>query len=607
MSNEAVITFVILGVSIVLFVSERLPADLVALLVVAMLGAFGILTPLESFSGFSRSAIIIIAAILVLADGLERAGLSDQVGNLLLRLAGKGEAHLMLTVMLAAAFLSLFMNNIAAASVLLPAALGAGRKTGVPRSRLMMPLAFATLLGGMATLFTTTNIVTSTLLREEGVRGFGVLDFAGVGVPLVIAGIGYMAVWGQKSLPRPADQSPTPHAPHKDLVEMYDLSDYLFRARIPANSPLVHQRLGESKLREKFGVTLVGIQRNHKQILVPGLDTVFEEGDVLLLAGEMEVLLFRDLGGHFDILPLSKWQEEDLESESIVMAEVMVSPRSRLIDQTLGRVHFHKRYGLTVLAIWRAGRQIYVGLHDLPLQLGDILLVQGSREQLTLLRDDPDLIRLTGRETELPRRVKGKGWLALAIFVATLVFATIGPLPVAEIMLCGALIMILCHVLTMEQAYQAIEWRLVFLVAGMLPMGIAMTKTGTASLLANWMVKGLGPAGPLMMLAGLMILTILLSQAMKGAAVAAVMVPIAIQAARQIGADPRALAMGVALATSMAFITPLGHPVNILVMSEGGYNFRDYMRVGLPLTILLLLVVLLVLPLVWPLTVPPHP
>jgi len=206
MSNEAVITFVILGVSIVLFVSERLPADLVALLVVAMLGAFGILTPLESFSGFSRSAIIIIAAILVLADGLERAGLSDQVGNLLLRLAGKGEAHLMLTVMLAAAFLSLFMNNIAAASVLLPAALGAGRKTGVPRSRLMMPLAFATLLGGMATLFTTTNIVTSTLLREEGLRGFGVLDFAGVGVPLVIAGIGYMAVWGQKSLPPPPHQ-----------------------------------------------------------------------------------------------------------------------------------------------------------------------------------------------------------------------------------------------------------------------------------------------------------------------------------------------------------------------------------------------------------------
>jgi di/tricarboxylate transporter len=601
MSNEAIITFAILGVSIVLFMSERLPADLVALLVVAALGGFGVLTPQESFSGFSRSAIVIIAAILTLTEGLERTGISEQVGNILLRLSGKGEARLVLTVMLAAAFLSLFMNNIAAASVLMPAVLGAGRKSGVHRSHLMMPLAFGTLLGGMATLFTTTNIVTSTLLREEGLHGFGVLDFVGVGVPLIIAGIAYMAIWGQKLLPSPAEQPQTARAPRKDLVELYDLSDYLFRARIPANSPLINQRLGESMLREKYGVTVVGIQRNHKLILAPGLETVFQEGDILVLAGEMEVLLFRDLGGHFEILPLSKWQEEDLESESVMMAEVMISPRSRLIDQTLGRVHFHKRYGLTVLAIWRAGRQIYVGLHDLPLQLGDILLAQGSREQLALLRDDPDLILLTGKETEAPRMVKDKGWLALGIFGATLLMAAIGPLPVAEVMLCGALATVLFRVLTMEQAYQAIEWRLVFLVAGMLPLGIAMTKTGAASLLANWLVKGLGPAGPLAMLAGLMILTVLLSQAMKGAAVAAVMVPIAIQAAQQIGADPRSLSMGVALATSMAFVTPLGHPVNILVMSEGGYSFRDYMRVGLPLTLLLLLVVLLVLPLLWPL------
>ena len=601
MSNEAIITFAILGGSIVLFMSERLPADLVALLVVAALGIFGVLTPQETFSGFSRSAIIIIASILTLADGLDRAGISEQVGNFLLRLSGKGEAKLVLTVMLAAALLSLFMNNIAAASVLLPAVLGAGRRSGVHRSRLMMPLAFGTLLGGMATLFTTTNIVTSSLLREEGFRGFGVLDFAGVGLPLVFAGVGYMAVWGQKLLPSRADQPPTAHAPQTDLVEVYDLSDYLFRARIPADSPLVHQPLGESALREKYGVTVVGIQRDHKLTLAPGLETVFQAGDILVLAGEMEVLLFRDLGGHFEILPLSKWQVEDLESGTVVMAEAMLSPRSRLIDQTLGGVHFHKRYGLTVLAIWRAGRQIYVGLHDLPLQLGDTLLVQGSREQLALLRDDPDLILLTGKETEIPRRVKGKGWLALGIFLATLLMAAVGPLPVAEVMLCGALTMVLSRVLTMEQAYQAIEWRLVFLVAGMLPLGIAMTKTGAASLLANWLVRGLGAAGPLVMLAGLMILTVMLAQAMKGAAVAAVMVPIAIQAAQQIGADPRSLSMGVALATSMAFITPLGHPVNILVMSEGGYNFRDYMRVGLPLTAVLFLVVLLVLPLLWPL------
>jgi di/tricarboxylate transporter len=601
MSTEAIITFAILGVSILLFMSERLSPDLVALLVAAALGISGVLTAQEAFSGFSRSAIIIITAILILADGLERAGISEQVGNLILRVAGNGEAHLVLTVTLAAAFLSLFMNNIAAASVLLPAVLGAGRKSGVHRSRLLMPLAFGTLLGGMATLFTTTNIVASSLLREQGLHGFGVLDFAGVGIPLVIVGVSYMALWGRKLLPAPRDELQTARSPRKDLIEVYDLNDYLFRARVPAGSPLVHQPLGESGFREKYGVTVAGIKRGRTSIWEPPMDLSFQPDDVLVLAGEMEELLVRGVEDELEILPLSKWQTQDLGSANIALAEAMLAPRSRLIGQTLGGVHFHKRYGLTVLAIWRAGSQIYVGLHDQVLQLGDALLVQGPRERLALLKDDPDLILLTGKEEETPKSVKSKGWVALAIFVGTLLLAAVGPLPVAEVMLCGALGMVLLRVLTIEQAYQAIEWRLVFLVAGMLPLGIAMAKTGAASLLANWLVRGLGSAGPLAMLTGLMILTILLSQAMKGAAVAAVMVPIAVQAAQQIGADPRSLSMGVALATSMAFVTPLGHPVNILVMGEGGYRFRDYMRVGLPLTVLLFFVVLVVLPRIWPL------
>jgi di/tricarboxylate transporter len=602
MGHDTLITFAILAVSIVLFLSERFSADFVALLVVAALGITGVLTPQETFSGFSRSAIIIIVAILILADGLERTGISEQVGNLLLRLAGKGEAHLVFTVTLAAAFLSLFMNNIAAASLLLPASLGAGRKSGVHRSRLLMPLAFGTLLGGMATLFTTTNIVTSSLLREEGLRGYGILDFAGVGLPLVIAGVGYIVWIGRKLLPSPAELPPVTRTPHTDLVGVYDLNDYLFRARVPAESPLIGQRLGASGFREKYGVTVAGIERGRQLILEPAMDVVFQQDDVLLLAGEMEELLLRGVDTHLETLPLSKWQEEDLESETVALAEAMLAPRSRLIGETLGKTHFHKRYGLTVLAIWRAGRQIYVGLHDQVLQLGDALLLQGPRERLALLRDDPELILLTGKETETQKTVKSKGWLALAIFVGTLLVATIGPLPVAEVMLCGALTMVLLRALTMEQAYQAIEWRLVFLVAGMLPLGIAMTKTGAASLLADWLVEALGAAGPVAMLAGLMVLTVVLSQAMKGAAVAAVMAPIAIQAARQIGADPRSLCMGVALATSMAFVTPLGHPVNILVMGEGGYRFRDYLRVGLPLTGLLFVVVLVVLPWFWPLT-----
>ncbi len=603
MNHELVATFIILGSAMVLFLTERLPVDLVALLVVAALGVSGVLTPQEAFSGFSRSAIIIIVAILVLADGIERTGVCEQVGKLLVRVAGQSESRLVTTTMSAAAFLSLGMNNIAAAAVLLPAVVSAGRKSGVPRSRLLMPLAFGTLLGGMATWFTTTNIVSSSLLRQQGLRGFGLLDFAAVGLPLAIIGVLYMAIWGRHLLPLPTadERLQRPRETPGDLAEVYELGDYLFQAQVPTDSPLIGRQLAAGGFRKKYGVTVIGLKRDAKTVLLPAPSTIFEAGDILVLAGEMEEMLLRDAAPDLEILPLTKWQHHDLENESVCLAEAMLSPRSRLMGQTLRTTHFLEKYGMTVLAVWRAGRRIYVGLQDLELEFGDALLLQAPRERLRLLQRDPDLILLTSREGWEAVPVKGKGWLALSIFAGTVAVAAIGPFPVAEVMLCGALVMVLLRVLTMEQVYQSIEWRLVFLVAGMLPLGIAMVKTGAAAVMSHWLVALLGPLGPVALLAGLMVLTISLSQAMKGAAVATVMIPIAVQSAQQMGVDPRALAMGVTLATSMAFVTPLGHPVNILVMGEGGYEFRDFFKVGLPLTLLLLVVVMLLLPVFWPL------
>jgi di/tricarboxylate transporter len=282
------------------------------------------------------------------------------------------------------------------------------------------------------------------------------------------------------------------------------------------------------------------------------------------------------------------------------MTEVVLAPRSRLIGQTLRQANFREKYGMTVLALWRGDRQVRTGLTDRPLQFGDALLLQGPRERLRVLRAEPDLIFL-GNGKEETKWAPGKSRRALAIMGLALLVAAINPTIVGEVMLGGALAMVLVGVLTMDQAYQSIEWKSVFLVAGMLPMGIAITKTGAAALLAHWLVALLGAAGPLVLLAGLFILTTLLTQAMNGAAVAAVMAPIAIQAAQNIGADPRAMAMGVALATSMAFLTPLGHAVNVLVMGPGGYSFRDYFKVGLPLTLLLFVMIVLLLPLFWPL------
>jgi len=593
-------TFAILGAAVVLLLSDRVRADLVALLVVLALGATGVLTSQESFSGFSRSAVITLLAIFILAEGLERTGVTERVGRLLVRLAGAGERRLVLSVMAAGATLSLVMNNIAAAAVLLPAATGAARRSGVKASRLLMPLAFATLLGGMATLLTTSNIVVSSLLADRGLAGFGLLAFAPLGVPLAVLGIAYVALWGRRLLPEtsPGEALAAVHRKEDDLAAVYHLGETVFRAGVPGGSALVGRTLAASGVRNAFGLDVLAVERDGRLLLAPAPETVLAPDDILLLSGrpEREPLAAADL----EVLPgRAVRHERDLESATVVVVEALLAPRSDLLGRTLREVHFRERYGMTVLALWRAGRPVATGLSELPLQFGDGLLLQGPRDRLPVLRAEPDLILLDkGEEEVAPAR--GKSGLAVALLAVTLALAAWGRLPIAEVMLAGALGMVLCRVLSMDQAYQAIDWRSIFLVAGMLPLGIAMTKTGAAALLTDGLVRTLGPLGPRALLAGLVVATVLLAQAIHSAAVASVVAPIAIEAGRRLGADPREFAMAVALASSMAFLTPLGHPVNVLVMGPGGYRFKDYLKVGLPLTVLLILVIVFGLPVVWP-------
>src|SRR3954466_2123577 len=290
MDPSLTITFVILAAALILFLTDKLPADLVALLVVVSLGVTGVLTPAEAFSGFSRSAVITIIAIFVLTEGLQRTGVTDQVGNVLLKVGGQGEQRLVVTVMLAGAFLSLFMNNIAAAAVLLPAVSGAAKPSGVHPSRLLTPLAFGTILGGMATLLTTANIVVSSLLRDRGLPGFGLLDFAPLGLPIVVAGISYMALWGRRLLPArsPAELFEDLQRQEANLAEIYHLGETLSRAGVPAGSPLVGQTLAGSRLREAHGVNVLAIERESQIVRAPSPDQELQAEDVLILAGEPE-------------------------------------------------------------------------------------------------------------------------------------------------------------------------------------------------------------------------------------------------------------------------------------------------------------------------------
>jgi di/tricarboxylate transporter len=364
---------------------------------------------------------------------------------------------------------------------------------------------------------------------------------------------------------------------------------------------LVGKALARSDLRENYALNVVAVERNGGTLLAPEPGLVLRKDDILLLQGRLEE--FHQPGNEpfLEILPMRHYSEQDLESASIAVVEAVLSPRSSFIGRTLRELHFRERLGMLVLAIWNGERVFRTKLADLKLVFGDALLLQGSREKLPMLHADPDIILLGNDRADAPDVTK-KGKLALAIFALTILAAASGKFFVGEIMLTGALLMVIAGVVTMEQVYRAIEWRIIFLVAGVLPLGLAMTKTGATTLFATWLTDVLKPFGPLALLLGLLILTVLLSQAMKGAAVSAVIAPIAIQAAQQFNVDPRAMAMGVALATSLAFVTPLGHPVNILMITPGGYSFKDFFKVGLPMTILLFLVIMLVLPIFWPLT-----
>ena len=592
------LTLLFLGIAVLLLLSNALRADIVALILMLALGLSGILTPQEAFSGFSRSAVIVMLSAFVLAEGLRRSGLTERVGAFIIKLFGKGEQGLIFGVMTASAILSLFMNNIAAASLLFPALSGVARRSKVSPSKLLMPLAFGTILGGMATLLTTTNIIVSGLLHDENLQGFALTDFAPIGLPLVFAGILFMVFWGRKLLP---DQSPAQRHEESeesdDLLDTYHLSERLVRAEVQKNGKLDGVTLEKSGLRERFHLNVIAIQHGRSTMPIEA-KTILKGKDVLLIMARPEDSVPEMLMDMLIVLPSGKWQQDFISIPNMKLIEAAIAPRSHFASQTLQEIRFEQKFGANVLAVWRHGRSIRTRLADLPLEFGDGLLLQGTEKSLSLLRTEPSLILLA--ESAPSTRMTLRGWSTTLIMAATLVLAVIFPDRIAEIMLSGAISMVLIRTMSMDQAYRAIDWRSLFLVAGMLPVGIALNKTGASTMFANVILSSMGGVGSLVLLAGFVLLTVLLTQVINGAAAVTVVAPIAIITSQQIGMEPRSVAMAIALASSMAFMSPLGHSVNVLVMGAGGYTFRDYARVGIPLTILLVIILLIILPLIMP-------
>ncbi|MCB8976466.1 MAG: SLC13/DASS family transporter [Ardenticatenaceae bacterium] len=596
MTGEITLVLVILGVAIVLFASEKIRVDVVSMLVLLALLLTGLLTTDEAFSGFSNPAVITVWAIYIVSASLTHTGIADTLGKYIGRIAGTGEARLTLVIMTAVAIMSAFMNNIGAAAVLLPVTISLGRKTHIPASKLLIPLAFGSLLGGITTLIgTPPNLLASDALQEVGLAPFKLFDFTPMGLIILSVSLVYMTFIGRHLLPRYEE---TLHNDPQDFNREYQLKDYLAEMHVLPDSPLIGKTIVESSLGEQYDLTVMGVLRDGRMRLGILPNAHIRSGDVLLVKGTEEKMLSvrNEIGVSLD--SENGFPDFDWQNEEVSVAELVVSQKAPFIGKSLKNTNFRARYGLSVLAIWREEKTLAGRLGNVQLKLGDTLLVQGRRERIEEAGNDPSFLLLTERETPIKRTNKAP--LNLFIFVSMITLVGLGWLHISVAAVLGATLSVVTGCLTMDEAYKSIEWKSVYLIAGMLPMGIAMEKTGAALFLSNHMISLVGDLGPRGVMVGLFILTTFLTAFMSNAAAAVLVAPIAIQSAFNLGLAPQAFVMGTAIAASNSFVTPIGHQACVLVYGPGGYRFFDFARVGLPLTILIWILMATFLPIFFP-------
>lgn len=607
MTQETLIVFGILAATVALFLSDRLRLDIVALLSLLALTLSGVLTPAEALAGFGDPLVLTIAGLFIVGAGLFQSGAADALGRRLTSIAGTSEARAITATMLLVALLSTVMSSTGTVAVFLPVVTALARSTGLSRARLFMPLAYAALLGGMVTLIATPpNLVVSEALQNAGHAPFGFFSFTPVGLVMVFIGVAYMALVGRRLLPAHGREAPVaePVEDAADLVERYRLPGQIFRLRVRSGSPLVGRTLADNNLRAEARLNVVAIQRAPAgQIEHPDPGAVVSEGDVLTVKGTSEDVQRAAQALALGVQPESTKLGEDLAGE-LGVAEVLLTPRSRLIGYSLRETRFRDLYQVIVLGILRQGEPVPGPTSQAKLRFGDTLLVQGTWEQIAGLRAERNDFVVLGepRGPEGVRYDPRRGPLVIAILIAMLALISFEVLPTVTAVLLAAVAMVLTGCLTMEDAYRSMSWESVVLIAGMLPMATALEKTGGMELIASGLTTSLGAMGPLAVLAGLFLLTSLFGLFISNTATAVLMAPIAVQAAMTLGVAPQPMLMTVAIAASTAFSTPIASPVNTLVVGPGGYRFRDFVVVGVPLQFLLMAASVLVIPLLFPFT-----
>lgn len=626
--SEMTITFIILAVTVLLFVWGRWQPDLVAVGSLLALYLFDIITLGEAFSGFGNSTVVLIAALFIVGEGLSRTGVTAYVGDKLIGGAHGSALRLLVLAMIATAVLSGFISNAGTVATLMPAIVVAAWGVRSVPSAFLIPVAFAANAGGLLTLTgTPPNIVVTDALGAAGFREFGFFEFALVGVPLLIVAVIYMATLGRRLLPqrRQGDAPPMLGQEMDELAEAYSLRGELYHMRVRRSSPLVGSSLRASDVGHRFGVAVLQIEaaegdsgglgstlpapvRDRVDSItadsqaLPDPDAIIEYNDVLVVSGTPPQIREFEIQMNLGVLPIDDAGRElsELLSQELGIAEVLLTPRSSYNGKVIAEGAIGRTYNVLVLGIRRGNRPL---ASTEPLQFGDALLVRGTWEAIGRMAEEKRNFVVVGQPEQIATQVAeltAQSWLSIGILVAMVALMVSGIVPVVIAALLAGGAMLLTGCLTRTQAYRAVSWSTVILIAAMIPMAVALENTGGAQRIADGLVDTIGGLGPVPMLAGVIIVTTAFSQVISNTASAVLMSPIVLGAAAGLGVDPHPLMMGLAVGASAAFLTPIGTAPNLMVMTPGSYRFTDYARVGLPLLALFLVVSLVLIPFFWP-------
>jgi di/tricarboxylate transporter len=584
MTPEIILVLLVLVVTIILFVTEAFRVDVIAIIIMITLPWLGLITPTEAFSGLASNAVVAIIAVMILSYGVGRSGVMNRITRPIIRVAGSSEKRLIGLVSAAVGVSSSFMQNIGAVALFLPAVMRISKKTRIPISRLLMPLGFAGILGGTLTMVGSGPlIILNDLLRQGGQPPFGLFGVTPIGVVLLGAGIAYFLLFGKVVLPTRKSEAVSPQ---QELIETWRLPATIYHCIIPVESPLVGKTREEVQLWIKYNINLLALAEGDELLYAPWRYTRFVAGQELALLGGQS-----DIERFVEEYHLQSRKEtslfEDLQSGDIAgFAEVIIPPRAPVAGKTLREIAMRKTYGVEPIMLLSGVLEERGDFSDQALQPGDALILHGRWENIKAMGDNRNFVLVTPIETEAAGKVKPA--TATLCFLGAIVLVLLD-VPISLGLLSGALAMILLHVVPIDEAYRAVDWRTVFLLAGLIPLGIAMEKTGAASYVANQMINPLHGSHPLLILIAVAVLATLFTLFMSNVAATVVLVPLVMIIGGMTGISPRALALLVAVCASNSFVLPT-HQVNALLMAPGGYHNADYLKAGGILTIIFIVI-----------------